>query len=46
MANEKKYLDFAALSYYDTKLKAWVTAADDAILAAAKDYTDKAIPVA
>ena len=42
MANEKKYLDFAALGYYDGKLKAWVTAADEAVLDAAKKYTDEA----
>ena len=40
MANEKKYLDFAALGYYDEKLKAWVSAADEAGLAAAKKYAD------
>lgn len=39
---EKKYLDYAVLSYYDGKLKAWVTAADEAVLAAAKKYTDDA----
>lgn len=36
----KKYLDFATLGYYDEKLKAWVGAADDAVLAAAKKYAD------
>lgn len=39
---QNKYLDYNALSYYDGKLKAWVTAADDAVLAAAKKYTDEA----
>lgn len=39
---QNKYLDYNALSYYDDKLKTWVTAADDAILAAAKKYTDEA----
>lgn len=42
MANEKKYLDFNTLSYYDEKLKAWVSAADEVVLAAAKQYTDDA----
>ena len=40
MANEKKYLDFAALGYYDEKLKAWVSAADAQVLADAKGYAD------
>ena len=40
MANEKKYLDFAALGYYDEKLKAWVSAADAAVLEDAKEYAD------
>lgn len=40
MANEKKYLDFAALGYYDEKLKAWVAAADEAMLASANKYAD------
>lgn len=40
MANEKKYLDFAALGYYDEKLKAWVSAADAKILADAQKYAD------
>lgn len=40
MANEKKYLDMTALSYYDEKLKAWVAAADAADLAVAKKYAD------
>ena len=40
MANEKKYLDFAALGYYDEKLKAWVAVKDEAILAAAKKHAE------
>lgn len=40
MANEKKYLDFNTLSYYDDKLKKWVSAADETVLADAKEYAD------
>ena len=36
----KKYLDFATLSYYDEKLKAWVGAADAKVLEDAQKYAD------
>lgn len=42
MANEKKYLDFAGIQYYDGKIKAWINAADEVVLDAAKRYTDDA----
>lgn len=37
---EKKYLDFAALGYYDGKIKSFIGAADEAVLAAAKKHAE------
>lgn len=40
MANEKKYLDLAALGYYDEKIKGFIADADGVVLKGAKDYAD------
>lgn len=34
------YIDYAGIKYYDEKLKAWVTAADEKVLSNAKAYAD------
>lgn len=37
---KKNYVDYAGIKYYDEKLKAWVVAADEKVLADAKAYAD------
>lgn len=37
---QNKYIDYNGIKYYDTKLKAWVTAADAKVLSDAKAYAD------
>lgn len=41
---QEKIMNHAALTYYDSKLKAWVTAADAKVLKDAKDYADSLAP--